>query len=181
MNAKKRLTIVLLLFVAITVGTMVIKGFGNNETTDVRDKNDQSLQAQGLSEQEEPSSSSDSTATLVQQDDNVDVVYYFMTTQRCPSCMKIEAFTKEAVERNFARQLEGKKLLWKMVNVDEPQNIHFIQDYQLFTKSVVLVKMREGKQVNWKYLDQVWNLLGDKKVFQDYITSEVSTFIKEKS
>mgnify|MGYP007070739912 CR=1 FL=1 len=36
---------------------------------------------------------------LVVPNANIDIVYYFMTTQRCPSCMKIESYTKEAVEK----------------------------------------------------------------------------------
>ncbi len=107
---------------------------------------------------------------------NVDIVYYFMTTQRCPSCMKIEAFTKETVQTKFGGALKKGGMVWKMVNVDLPENSHFIKDYQLYTKSVVLVKMRNGKQVEWKNLDRVWTLLGNKESFQTYIFKEVTAF-----
>lgn len=107
---------------------------------------------------------------------NVDIVYYFMTTQRCPSCMKIEAFTKETVQTKFGGALKKGGMVWKMVNVDLPENRHFIKDYQLYTKSVVLVKMRNGKQVEWKNLDRVWTLLGNKESFQAYIFKEVTAF-----
>ena len=75
--------------------------------------------------------------------------------------------------------LHNNSMLWEMVNLDKPENRHSIQDYQLFTKSVVLVRYRNGKQVVWKNLDQVWILLGDKTAFQDYIVKEVDAFIKE--
>lgn len=110
---------------------------------------------------------------------NVDIVYYFMTTQRCPSCMKIEAYTKEAVERDFAAAFKKGTMVWRMVNVDTPENNHFIKDYGLYTKSVVLVKMRNGKQVAWRNLDRVWQLLGDKARFQKYITEEVKKFVEK--
>ncbi len=93
--------------------------------------------------------------------------------------MKIEAFTKEAVERDFAARLKNGTMIWKMVKVDETANRHFIQDYQLYTKSVVLVRYRNGKQVAWKNLDEVWNLLGDKAAFQNYIVEEVNAFFGE--
>ncbi len=105
-----------------------------------------------------------------------DIVYYFMTTQRCPSCMKIESYTKEAVERTFATALKNGSMAWKMVNVDTPENNHFIKDYQLFTKSVVLVRIRGGKQVAWKNLDKVWPLLNNKSTFQSYVVKEVNAF-----
>ena len=110
---------------------------------------------------------------------NVDVVYYFMTTQRCPSCKKIEAYTKEAVERSFAGDLKNGAMVYRMVNVDWRENNHFKKDYQVYTKSVVVVKIRDGKQTMWKNLVRVWELLFDKEAFQDYIVKEVKAF-KEK-
>lgn len=107
---------------------------------------------------------------------NVDIVYYFMTTQRCPSCMKIEEYTKEAVQQQFGSEIKKGSILWKMVNVDFPENRHFIKDYRLFTKSVVLVKMRSGKQAAWKNLDRVWELLRDRTAFHAYIVKELKAF-----
>jgi len=114
---------------------------------------------------------------------NVDIVYYFMTTQRCSNCMKIEAYTREAVEKGFADALKKETMIWRMVNVEESANNHFIKDYQLYTKSVVLVKMRNGKQVEWKNLDQIWPLLllNDKAGFQKYVTDEVRKFMGKSS
>jgi len=108
---------------------------------------------------------------------NVDIVYYFMTTQRCSNCIKIEAYTREAIENGFADAFKRGTMVWRMVNVDESANNHFIKDYQLYTKSVVLVKMRNGKQVEWKNLDQIWPLLNDKTGFQKYVTDEVKKFV----
>ncbi len=113
---------------------------------------------------------------LVVPNANIDIVYYFMTTQRCPSCMKIESYTKEAVEKTFASDLKKGSMIWKMVNVDTPENNHFIKDYQLVSKSVVLVKMKGGEQVSWKNLDKVWPLLNNKAAFQAYVVKEVNSF-----
>jgi hypothetical protein len=41
---------------------------------------------------------------------------------------------------------------------------------------VVLARFRGGKQASWKNLDQVWNLVGDKAAFQEYIKNEVAAF-----
>ena len=41
-----------------------------------------------------------------------------------------------------------------MVNVDEPANEHFIKDYQLYSKSIVIVKMQDGKELKWENLDE---------------------------
>ena len=171
MGPKKAITVILLLFVVLSVGFLAVKGIHSN---------DAAKRTENTVETESSSPETPTTAQNLITDPkaDVDVVYYFMTSQRCPSCMKIEAFTKEAVEKNFSEKLADKDLVWKIVKVDELQNRHFIQDYQLYTKSVVLVRYRDGKQVEWKNLDKVWNLLGDKVAFQDYIIDEVKAFIE---
>jgi hypothetical protein len=106
------------------------------------------------------------------------IAYYFHTTRRCPSCMKIEAYTKEAIDSGFVKALKNRSLEWQVVNTDEPENEHFLKDYQLFTKSVVLVDTRGGKQVKWTNLAKVWELLGDKAGFVKYVQDELSAFMK---
>ena len=177
MNAKKILTAILLLFVVTAVGMVIFKAIGSKKTYESAAVENQLSQVQ--LNQEKPLNAENPTEAILQPNANVDVVYYFMTTQRCPSCMKIDSYTREAVKDHYSEKLANDTMMWKMVNVDEPQNNHFIKDYKLFTKSVVLVRYRGGKQVRWKNLDQVWNLLGNKTAFHNYIVREVDSFIEE--
>ncbi|MBA7591609.1 hypothetical protein ES708_33769 [subsurface metagenome] len=179
MKSKKILTIILVLFVVAAAGTAIKKVIGTNDSTDPVAENSISLKAPQQSGIEDSFSTANSANVLAQPDANVDMVYYFMTTQRCASCMKIDTFTREAVQEHYSEKLDNDTLMMQMVNLDEPENIHFIQDYQLFTKSVVLVRYRDGKQLAWKNLDQVWSLLGDQAAFSSYIVSEIDSFFEE--
>jgi len=102
------------------------------------------------------------------------VVYYFHATTRCTTCRTIEAYARETVASAFVRDLETGSLEWKAVNVDEPANRHFIRDFQLYTRSVVVVDAKNPKR--YKVLDQVWQLVRDKPAFQRYIEQEVRAF-----
>jgi hypothetical protein len=106
------------------------------------------------------------------------VAYYFHTTFRCSSCRKIEAYSREAIESGFAKELKDGRLAWCSINVDERTNRHFIQDYQLFSKSLVLVKMKDGKQAEWKNLMKVWQLLGNKEAFLRYVQVELRSYLE---
>lgn len=110
--------------------------------------------------------------------ENVDVVYYFYTNYRCETCELIEQYTGEAVKSNFANELSNGKIIWKAVNTDEKQNQHFLDDYQLYTKSVVLVKIRDGKEISWKNLEEVWDLVDDETAFKTFVTDEVKKFLE---
>jgi len=104
------------------------------------------------------------------------VVYYFFTNFRCASCFKIETFTKQALDENFVQELNQKKILWRPVNTDIPQNAHFVNDFQLYTKSIVLVQLENGKVKRWKNLPKIWQLLNDQDAFTEYITDEIVKF-----
>lgn len=108
-------------------------------------------------------------------------VYYFRTTARCVSCKKIEAFTDSAIRTAFAREIEIGKLAWQVINVQEPENGHFIRDYKLATKSVVVVDTVDGGQVRWKNLSRVWELLGDEAAFARYVQEEVRQYLEKRS
>jgi hypothetical protein len=107
------------------------------------------------------------------------VVYYFHTTYRCPSCKKIEAYSKESIETGFAVELQSGKLRFESVNIDEPDNKHYIKDYQLYTKSLVICDIKDGKQIQWKNLAKVWEHVGNKDVFVKYVQDEINAYLKE--
>lgn len=106
------------------------------------------------------------------------VAYYFHGTYRCTTCRTIEAYAHEAVQTGFAEALKAGKIEWRALNVEEPANRHFLKDYQLYTRSVVLASYQGDKQLRWKNLEKVWELVGDKGQFTRYVQGEVKTFLE---
>lgn len=106
------------------------------------------------------------------------VAYYFHTTQRCATCRKIEAYTSEAITAGFPEEIKAGRLVFRPVNIDEEENAHFAKDYALFTKSVILVDERSGKQVAWKNLPKIWELVGDREKFLRYVQEETRGYLK---
>jgi hypothetical protein len=107
------------------------------------------------------------------------VVYYFHGNARCPSCYKLEQFAKEALEQNFTDELKSGRIAFKIVNIDKAGNDHFVADYQLYTKSVVLSLVKDGKQVRYKNLERVWDLLRDQNQYHAYVRDEIKPFLGE--
>ena len=105
------------------------------------------------------------------------IAYYFHLTVRCTTCRTIEAYSREAILNHFKSDIDRGRLEWQVVNVELPKNEHFVKDYQLFTKSVVLVHIANGKQQSYKILNDVWELVGDKAQFQAYIDKEVRGYL----
>ena len=104
-------------------------------------------------------------------------VYYFHGNFRCVSCRKIEDYTKTTLETFFKPQLASGKLVYKVINVEKKGNERFVRDYQLYTKSVALSLVENGREVKYKNLGKVWEYLGDKERFSKYIKEEVMNFL----
>ena len=107
------------------------------------------------------------------------VAYYFHGTARCPTCYKLEQYSKEAIESNFKDALASGKLEFKVINVEDKGNEHYGNDYQLYTKSLVLSLVKDGKEAKWKNLDKIWEYVGNKQKFIGYVKSGIADLLKE--
>jgi len=105
------------------------------------------------------------------------VAYYFHGNIRCATCKKLEAYSQEAISGAFADELEAGTLSWKVLNTDEKANKHFVTDFELVTKAVVLVEYRDGKVVRFENLKDVWELVGDKDEFIKYVQDSTREFL----
>jgi hypothetical protein len=105
------------------------------------------------------------------------IAYYFHATVRCTTCRAIEAYSKEVIHQRFAQEIAAGQLEWRLVNIQTPENRHFIQDYQLFTKSLVLTLHRGGREEKFKVLNDTWELVGNKASMQTYVEKEVRAFL----
>ena len=162
MKPKTIVTAVLLIFVIASVAYFVF-----NETS--REKSP--LQVAG------ESGVGPSAAPAADAGDKV-VVYYFHATRRCYTCKTIEAYSEEAIRSGFAEQLDSGAMEWRTVNVETSENRHFIDDFQLATRTVVLVHVVDGVDKDWKKLDRVWELVRDKPAFVDYIQNNTNDFLE---
>jgi len=106
------------------------------------------------------------------------IAYYFHGSFRCPTCRKLEQYSREAVETNFKDALASGKLEFKVINVEDKENEHFVNDYQLYAKSLVISLIENGKEVKSKNLTKIWDYAGNKQMFFNYVTSEICDFLK---
>ena len=105
--------------------------------------------------------------------------YYFHGSFRCSTCTNMEKFSREAIETNFKDALASGKIEFKAVNVEDRGNEHFVNDYKLYTKSLILSMVKDGVEVKSKNLDKIWELARNKQKFVDYVTSEINGFMKD--
>ncbi|GAB4231811.1 MAG: hypothetical protein OHK0028_06990 [Deltaproteobacteria bacterium] len=155
MHGKKALTGVLLAFVVASVGFLLVKESRRGSAA-VPSRPGEAAASPGASV----------------------VAYYFHGRVRCVSCVKIERLSGRAIRERFPEELRTGRLTFREVDVDDPGNRHFIDDYGLTSQSLVIVEYRDGRRVRWKNLEKVWTLLDSEKEFLPYVQESVSSYLK---
>ncbi len=158
MKAKSIVAGVLLAFVLASVGALVVK------------ESSKRGEPAGRETATEGQDAGETTGHKV-------IAYYFHGNFRCQTCRKLEAYACEAVETGFKEEMKAVKLEWRVVNVEEPGNEHFVEDYGLVTRSVVLVDMEAEEEVDWKNLERIWDLVGNKGEFMAYVQEEIRAYL----
>jgi hypothetical protein len=75
--------------------------------------------------------------------------------------------------------LADSTLIWGTINYDQKENKHYLKDYNLFTKAVILSRVKDGNEIEWKNLDRIWDLVHDKERFLKYIQKETEAFLNQ--
>lgn len=177
MKAKTIVSTVLLLFVVASVAYLVV-----NESRS-QPEADQGVQTAGAAQTTIEEAAAESAVIADQTTDTGYklVAYYFHRTQRCRTCLAMEAYAEEALREAFPEAMEAGELEWRPVNTEEPANEHFVQDYEITSSSLVMIYFENGEQKEWKNLDEVWDLVGDKQEYQGYVQTEAMAYLEKGS
>jgi len=104
------------------------------------------------------------------------VVYYMHQAFRCVTCRKMEEMAWRAVHEDFADAMSDGRVEWRTVNFHERRDL--AERYDLVASSVVVSKVRGGREVKFEKLDRTWQLLGDPPAFRSYITGAVRSLLE---
>lgn len=108
-------------------------------------------------------------------------LYYLHGTQRCRTCLSIEAQARGTVEAAFAANLKAGELGFESVNFEQQGNEHFVKEFSLVSSSLVLVERKSGKTVRSKVLPDAWLYAHDESRFRSWLLKEVAGFLKGQS
>lgn len=111
--------------------------------------------------------------------ENKIIAYYFHGNARCPTCHKMEEYAKEAIESSFSDELNNGTLVFKTVNIEEKDNKHFVDEYQLYTKALIISQIENGGEIRNKNLAKIWEYVRDKDRFLEYVTDEINDYLEE--
>ena len=105
------------------------------------------------------------------------IVYYFHGNTRCPTCEAIESQSHATVKSDFAAPLARGEMAWKVLNYEQPAASDLKTRFEIQMPVVVLARMKAGRIQDWKRLDEVWALVGDKRAFAEFVRNEIEKML----
>lgn len=106
------------------------------------------------------------------------VVYYFHTDKRCVSCETIESAAKQAVQSGFAEEQKAGRIAYRDINWQTRGNEQYQSQYGLAFSTVVLSKLRDGREERFKKLDETWMMLSDREALARHIGAEMKAMLE---
>ncbi len=171
MNIKSLVTGLLLILAVAGVVYVLVGGDGIGG-------DDQAAEACGATEACPPGCKSDPAAVAGVGADGLPtdgvVVYYFHGNKRCHTCNRMEALAILALDEGFADRQRAGTVVFKPVNIETDATRHFITDFEMTNRCVVMVERENGKDSDWRRLDEVWTKIGDDVEYKAYITENLT-------
>lgn len=73
-------------------------------------------------------------------------VLYFHGKQRCATCMAIEQRTRETLEEQFADEMKAGTLLFRVVDISQPENEALADKYEVTWSSLFVCRWKGGRE-----------------------------------
>jgi hypothetical protein len=117
------------------------------------------------------------SSVVATQPDSV-VVYYFHGARRCKTCLGIQETIERTIQERFGAETASAALSFQDVNIDEPDNKHFVKEYNLSFSSMV-VSARKGKEtLKWENCDKVWEHARDPSALAEYTDRQIRSYLE---
>ncbi|MBN1865499.1 MAG: hypothetical protein JW808_11415 [Victivallales bacterium] len=102
-------------------------------------------------------------------------VYYMHATFRCVTCNEIERLARKLVETEFKEELESGKLVFAEVNFQRDTGL--AKRYRVAAGGVVVALIKDGKDVRFDMLNDVWTLYSDPAKFDEYLAGTIRRYL----
>jgi hypothetical protein len=106
------------------------------------------------------------------------MVYYFHSTRRCKTCTGIQQTIEETIRTRFANEIAGGFLTYKDVNIEEPANKHFVEEYQISFSTMIVASMKGDRRLKWENCEKVWDFAHDQPKLADYAAERIGAYLK---
>ena len=115
---------------------------------------------------------------LDKSQNNYSKLIYFHGEHRCQNCIDMENSIRNILKTEFKEELDSGTIKWESIDYDEDINVHFLKDFDMDSQDLIIIRIVDDKQKDWKKLDKIWDFMSKPKELHDYLIKETKDFIK---
>lgn len=105
-------------------------------------------------------------------------VYCFHGTRQCTTCKNMKANTLKALTLHYSKQLQDSSIVFKIVDVDLPENEVLAEKFQATGTALMLNWIRQGKDSIIDMSDFAFEKANDEAIFIKDFSSRIAAFVK---
>lgn len=105
-------------------------------------------------------------------------VYCFHGTRQCTTCKNMKANTLKALTLNYNKQLQDSSIVFRIVDVDLPENEVLAEKFQATGTALMLNWVRQGKDSIIDMSDLAFEKANDEAIFIKDFSSSIAAFVK---
>ncbi len=103
-------------------------------------------------------------------------VYYFHGGIRCEKCLEIERVSRETVLSFYAEDLAAGRMSWQSVDYMLPENLHFMDEFNLKHPSLAVETRQRGAPVARLVLSNTWDKVEAQEDLEAYVVKGIEGF-----
>jgi hypothetical protein len=90
----------------------------------------------------------------------------------------MERLAAEVIDDRFGERQRDGSVVFRAVNLETDATRHFISDFEMANKAVVMVERSGGKNLAWRRLDAIWEKIADDAEYSDYIADNLTACLE---
>lgn len=106
-------------------------------------------------------------------------VFAFHGTNQCETCKSMKAHTKATLEKYFAEELKSGKIVFQIIDVDDPQNEKIAEKFQATGTALMLNEVKNGEEKIIDFSDMAFEKANEKELFVENLKNRIAESIKD--
>jgi len=105
-------------------------------------------------------------------------VLYFHVTNRCNTCISIEAAVRKTINENFKNELDSGVIDLYIINCELPENKTISEKYEAYGATLALTKINANKEKTEEITNFAFSKIHNKDAFITGLKSNIEKYLK---
>lgn len=119
-------------------------------------------------------------ATFAQsQEKEIVEIYYFHRTDRCATCNAIEESVIKTVEKNYKKDVEKGRLIFKSINFETQTESDLVKKYEIESPTLLIIYNKKGEKKLTDLTEEAFEFArNNPSKFKKILTSKINDFFR---